>query len=140
MHRKAEPEVGVVVEIGAGRDYPVHKPRLDQRYQRGHAEAGRRHGTGKTHPHRRIVRQHLLGEQPARLAQAAGVVGEECVVDQVGDRFAAADGRRLNLGSPQVTVGFLRHPHPFPSALSSHGHHTPPRFHDGLDRLRGVVR
>ena len=35
--------------------------------------------------------EHPLGEELARLAQPAGVVGQEGVVDQVGHRLLAGD-------------------------------------------------
>ncbi len=87
VHGKPERKVGVVVEIGTGRDDPVDEPPLHQRNQTAHAEPGRRHGPSQRHPDRDVRLEHALGEELAALPQPAGVIRQEGVVDQFGDRF-----------------------------------------------------
>ena len=50
----------------------------------------------KTHSDGDIVGQNTLGEELTRLAESRGVVGVECLVDQVDDRNIAVNRRRLN--------------------------------------------
>ena len=102
MHREPERKVGVVIEIGAGRDDPVDESRLHQRDQAAHAEPGRRHGTGQGHADRDVGLEHALGEELAALPQPAGVIGQEGVVDQLGDRFLA--GGRLGIDALAAQV------------------------------------
>ena len=59
MHREAEPEVRVVIEIRAGRDDPVDEAALDQRNERRHAEAGRRERAGERHADGHVGLEHL---------------------------------------------------------------------------------
>ena len=117
VHREPETEVRVVVQVRAGRDHPVHEPRLHERDERGHAEPGGRHRAGEAHAHRHLGFEHPLGEQAARLSQAPGVVGEERIVDQLGKRLPTRDGSRIDARAAQeVFPG--RHPSQ-PSSLAA---------------------
>ena len=93
VERQVEREVGVVVEVGAGGDDPVHEPGLDQRDQAAHAQPGGGQSPGERQADRAIGLEQLAGEDLADLAQPAGVVAQERVIDQVGGDLPAGDSR-----------------------------------------------
>ena len=64
---KAQREMGVVIQVGAGGHDPVHESSLYQRDHRGHPQAGRRERSRDTHSDGGVVRQHSLGEEMAGL-------------------------------------------------------------------------
>ena len=59
--------------------------------------------------HGHVGFQHPLGEELAALAQPAGVVGQEGVVDQVGHRLLAGDRLGLDALAAQVRSGGPAH-------------------------------
>ena len=81
MHREADAEVRVVIEIGAGRDDPVDKACFDQWNQRGNAETRGRQRSGQRDADRDFGLEHLLCEELARFAQSRSVVGKKSLVD-----------------------------------------------------------
>ena len=107
MHRHAEAKVRVVIEIGARGHDPIHKSRFDQRDDRGHAETSGRHRAGEAHADGHVLVEHALGEQPASFRQAAGVVRQERVVDEIRHRLFARDRLRIDALAAQEFV--LRH-------------------------------
>jgi hypothetical protein len=96
VHREAETEMRVVIEIRAGRDDPIDEPALDQRNERRHAQAGGRERTGQRHADSDVRLEHFFREQPTGFAKPRGVVREKRVVDQIGGRLGAGDRPRLN--------------------------------------------
>ena len=90
VERQVEGVVGVVVEVRARRDDPVDEPGLDQRDQAAHPQAGRSQGARERQADGAVGLEHLPGEDLADLAEPAGVVAEERLVDQVGRSHAAA--------------------------------------------------
>ena len=109
MHREPQGEVGVVIQIGAGRDDPVHEPRLHQRDETAHAKAGRRHRAGERHADRHVRVEHPLGEELAALAEPSRVVGEEGVLHQVGDGLLPGDRARVDALAAQEGCGRTGH-------------------------------
>ena len=97
---EVEGVVGVVIEVGAGGDDPVDEPRPDQGDQAAHAEPGGGQRPGDRQPDRASGLEHLPREDPADLAQPAGVVAQERLVDQVGGQVAprAPRGARSDAG------------------------------------------
>jgi hypothetical protein len=81
VHREADAEVRVVIEIGAGRDDPVNKAGFDERNQRGNPETRGRQRSGQRNAHRDFRFEHFLREQLTRFTQSRGVVGKKCFVD-----------------------------------------------------------
>ena len=83
--------VQVVVEIGAGADDEVDEAAFHQRDDAA-AEAGGRERAGDGEADGGVVRlrQHLVAEDAARLAEAGGVEGLEAFVDQRAHGGAAA--------------------------------------------------
>ena len=102
VHRKPEPEVGVVVQVRPRRDDPVDEPRLEQRHDARHAEprGGQRAGQGESHRH--IGLQHPFGKEPRPLPQPPRVVGEERPLDQLRGRHPLPHGRRKDPRAGQV--------------------------------------
>ena len=112
VQREVQRVVQVVIEVRAGRDDEVDEAAIHH-LDDAAAEAGRRHRAGDRQPDRRVVlrREHLVGEDLARLRQAAGVERLKPVVDQprivgaalrpvVANRFA---GEELSLGSARAS-------------------------------------
>src|SRR2546427_12770409 len=58
-------------------------------------------------PYTTLFRSHALGEQAASFRQAACVVCEERVIDEIGHRFPSGDRLRIDALSPEEFV--LRH-------------------------------
>jgi hypothetical protein len=90
---------------------------LDQRDQARAPEARRRERSRQRHPHGHVRREHLLGEQPRRFAQAPAVVREEGLIDQVRRGHVRGDRRRRDPQTAQVptccflTLGIVRRAH-----------------------------
>src|SRR2546422_10193377 len=104
VHREPQPEVGVVIRVRARRYDPVDDPRLDEGDHRGHAKPSRRHRTGQAHADRDVLREHPLREQATALGQPARVIGQERVVDELGDRFLASDRPGVDTRAAQVVL------------------------------------
>ncbi len=102
MQRHSEPEVGVVIEVGARGHHPVHEAGLHQRDDGGHPEPRRREGARKAHPDRAVRLEHLPGEEQTAVPEPAGVEGQERLVHQVGNGEVAVHGRRADRLPPQV--------------------------------------
>ena len=83
VHREADPEVGVVIEIRPGGDDPVDESRLDERDDARHPQPGRCQRPAQTDADRHVLREHALAEQLGRLAQPCPVVSEESAVDEL---------------------------------------------------------
>ena len=47
VHGKTDSEMGIVVKIRAGGNYPINEAGFDQRYERGNPETGRRQSAGQ---------------------------------------------------------------------------------------------
>ena len=94
-HLEADAEMRIVIEIGAGRNDPIDEPGAHQRNDRGHAEAGGRHGARKTHADGDVVRENPFGEKMAGFAESRGIVGVKGLVDQIDDGDVAVDRRWL---------------------------------------------
>ena len=90
VQREVQRVVQVVIEVRAGGDDEVDQPALHH-LDDAAAEAGRRQRAGDRQPDRRVVlrRQHLVGEDLARLAEPRGVERLESLVDQLPDLGAA---------------------------------------------------
>src|SRR5256884_8315071 len=86
----------VVIQVRPRRDDPIDDPRLDERDDRRHPEARRRHGAGEAHADGDVLLEHQLREQAAPLGETRRVVGEERVVHQLGDRLPAGDRLRID--------------------------------------------
>ena len=91
VNRVIQREVHVVIQIRAGGNDPVHETRLDQRDDAGAAEAGRRQRAGDAHADGHIGVEHAVGEKLAGFLEPRGVVGEENLVDDVGQLFLAGE-------------------------------------------------
>ena len=100
VHREPEAEVGVVVEVRAGRHDPVDEAGLDQRDQRAHAEPGRRQRAGDRQPDRDVVREHAL-DQELRAPRAAA---RRC------RRGTPASIRSAAVSWPVIGAGSMRGP------------------------------
>ena len=86
VQREVQRVVEVVIEVRAGADEEVDEAAVHH-LDDAAAEPGRRQRAGDGQADRRVVlgRQHLVGEDVARLGQPAGVERLEPVVDQVAD-------------------------------------------------------
>ena len=113
-HRVVQREVQVVVEVRAGGDDPVHEAGLDQRHDGGAAQAGRRERAREAHADGDVRLQHLLGEELAAFLEPRAVVGEEGVVDEVGELLLAGEvlGQDALAGQVLVPVRALLLLHP----------------------------
>ena len=96
VHVHAQGEVGVVIEVGPGADDPVDEAGLDQRHQARGAQPRRRQRPGQRQADHGVVGEHLGGEQAAGLAQAAGVVGQERLLDELRQAAGGGQGRRVD--------------------------------------------
>ena len=65
---------------------------FDQRDQSGDPEPRGGKCPGQAHPDGHVGRQHLLGEQPAGLAQTRRIIGQEGVVDELHHGISTGDG------------------------------------------------
>ena len=83
--REVQRVVQIVVQIRAGRDDEVDEPAVHH-LDDAAAEPGRRHRAGHRQPDRRVVlgREHLLGEDLARLGEPPGVERLKPFVDRGG--------------------------------------------------------
>ena len=101
VQREVQRVVQVVIEVRAGADDEVDQAALHH-LDDAAAEAGRRQRAGDRQADRRVVlgRQHLVGEDLARLRQPAGVERLEPVVDQLADLGAAASAGSSVIGLP----------------------------------------
>src|SRR5271157_4283531 len=91
VERQVQRVVGVMVEVGAGGDDPVHEPGRDQWNQAAHAQPGRSERAGDGQADGAVWFQELAGENLADLAQSPRVVAQEGMIDQVGGDFPARD-------------------------------------------------
>ena len=91
MHGQPEPEVDVVIEIGARRYDPVDEPGPDQRHQHRPAEARGGHRPGERDADPAVRREHLLHEQLRCRSQLSRVVGQIGPVHEVGNTEAPGD-------------------------------------------------
>ncbi len=108
VHREAEAEVRVVIEIRARGDDPVDVPALDERNERRHSKPGRRERAGERHADGHVRLEHFSGEELTRFAQPRRVVGEERVVDQIRGRLRPADRRRFDARTAKVLALLVR--------------------------------
>ena len=109
VHREPEREMGVVIQVGAGRDDPVDEARLHERDEAAHPEPRRRHRARQRHPDRGVRLEHALGEEVAALAEPAGVVSQEGVVDERGGSLLTRNGSRVDALAAEVRIGRSRH-------------------------------
>src|SRR5262249_35319671 len=91
-------------KVGAGRHDPVDEARLDQRDQARHAEPRRRERAADAHADGDVVVEHVSREELHRFAQACPVVGEEGVVDQLGDAGRGRDRARIDAGAAEKVL------------------------------------
>ena len=112
MHREAEPEVRVVIEIRARRDDPIHEPGFYERNKRRHAQASRRERARDRQTDRHIRIKHLSGEQLTGLAKTSGIVGEVSALDEISYRFFSIDATWIDALSleeaARLVSGMLR--------------------------------
>src|SRR5262249_28189309 len=93
-----------VVRLAAGEQVEAAEPRLDQRDQARHAEPRRRERAADAHADGDVVVEHVSREELHRFAQACPVVGEEGVVDQLGDAGRGRDRARIDAGAAEKLV------------------------------------
>ena len=114
VDRIIQREVQVVVKIRAGGNDPVHESRLDERDDAGAAEAGGRERTGNAHADGHVRRKHPFGEKLARFLEPRGIVGEEHLVNDVGQLFLAGEVFRVDALARHVFLfmrtAFFLHP------------------------------
>ena len=108
VHREAEPEVRIVVEIRARGDDPVDESGLDERNERRHAEPGGSQRAGERESDGDVGLEHLLGEELRSLAQARGVVGEEGALDQIDDALLSVNASRIDPLAAQKAALLVR--------------------------------
>jgi len=87
--------MGVVIQIRAGGDDPIHEAGLDQRDQARLAEAGGGGRAGEADADEAVVRQHFLREELRRFAQPPAVVSEHDLVNEVGGGNVLAHAERV---------------------------------------------
>src|SRR6185436_12170936 len=102
-------EVGVVVEIRAGREDPIDESRLHQRNDRAHAESGGRQRTCDRKRHGHVIVEHALDQESRALTQPRAVVGEKGLIDQIGRRFLAGDRLGIDAGSGKMAMRLRGH-------------------------------
>ena len=105
MKRQPEGEMGVVVQIGPGRNDPVDEPGFEQRNDGAHPEPGWGHRAGQAHPDRHVGFEHPPGKEVAGFLEPPRVIGQKRVVDQLGDPLLAGDGFRIDPGTLEKGSG-----------------------------------
>ena len=98
VERHVEAEVEVVVEVGAGGDHPVDKPRLHERDDAALPEAGRGQGASEAHPDEPLLGEHLACKQQGGLAETSPVVGQQSLFNEVRGRDLPSDAQRVEPG------------------------------------------
>src|SRR5262245_29342997 len=109
VHREADAEVRIVVEVCARGNDPINKSGFDEWNQSGDTETSRCKCTGQGKTYRNFRFKHLSGEQLAGFAQPGGVVGKKGFVDQVGNLHRFTDRSRIDTSSLQKLTLMLSH-------------------------------